>query len=228
MCFKDRGKKIFFFIISNIIGVFFVMNFFNNRLMPIIYDYGKYKCNSFMVAIINYSVNTQFRDVLIDKIVVNENGAVDINVEMLNSITCNSIMKSHQILNKLENGEIEENLFSVLDGYGDKDKIKKGIIYEVPLGKAFNNTFVSNLGISIPVRYKVIGDIRGEIVSNVKEYGINNALIEIGIKMTYKSKIAIPLITEEIEETITIPLIIKLVQGEIPDYLIGTNFNGRV
>ena len=228
MHLKEQSKKVLFLIIFNIIFAFFIMRFFNDSLFPVIYDYGKYKCNSFMSALINYSVQTQMKEGVVNQIIDEEDGKISVNVDILNSIVCNSIMKSHQILNKLESGEIEEEFANVFDGYVDKDKIKRGIIYDIPLGRVFNNVFVSNLGINVPVRYKVIGDIHGKVVSSVKGYGINNALVELYLEVGYRSSVAIPLIVEEVEDVVKIPLVIKLVQGEIPDYLIGTNFNGGV
>lgn len=223
---KNKGKKISFLIICNLCLTVFMLMFLNNNLMPVIYDYGRYKCETFMTSIINQAVNSQIDDLKGDLIMVN-NGTIDISVDVLNSIVSNSIIRSHQLLNKLENGEID---VSLLDSLGDKksaEKIRRGIIYEVPVGRAFDNLLLSNLGINVPVKYKLIGEINGVIVSDVKEYGINNALVEIGVKMSYKSKIAIPMISKEVEGVVKIPLIIKLVQGEVPDYLLGTNLIGE-
>ena len=206
---------------------FFIIRFLSDSLMPVIYDYGKYKCNNLMVSIINYVFDCQIENELRDNnLIVNNEDIISVNIEALNSITINSVMKSQQILYRLEKGEIEQGLLSILEGQIDEKNIKRGIIFKIPIARAFDNLLISNLGFSVPVRYKLIGNIKGELVSEVKEYGINNALISISAEMKYKSKITIPTITEEVEDVIKIPLVVKLVQGEIPDYLFGTNLIG--
>ena len=227
MHFKNKGKKISFFIVCNVCVIVFVMTFLSNNLMPVIYDYGKYKCETLMTSIINYAVNSQIDDTLKNNLIIENNGTIDISVDVLNSVMSNSIVKSHRLINELETGKIDESLLDELGNKQSIEKIKRGIIYEIPVGRAFDNLLLSNLGVSVPVKYKLIGEINGVIVSNVKEYGINNALIEIGLQMSYKSKIAIPMISNEVNGVIKIPLIIKLVQGEVPDYLLGTNLIGE-
>ena len=145
-----------------------------------------------------------------------------------------SVRKREQFERKVEKGETQviyrkqEQTSRTAALQVGQAEYSRGIIYEVPLGSAFNNVFVANVGINVPIRYKLIGDIRGNYVSEVKEYGINNALIEICLEMVYKSRVSVPLSGEEVEEVVKIPLVIKLVQCEIPDYLIGTNFNGGI
>lgn len=226
MHLKNKRKKIMLYFVNNFICVFFIIRFLSDSLMPVIYDYGKYKCSNFMISIINYAFSSQIDEDLKNNIIVNNEGMIDVNVDILNSLTINSIMKSHQILYGLESGVIEKEILELIGEGVEKEKIKRGIIYEIPIARAFDNLLISSLGFNIPVRYKLIGEIKGEVISEVKEYGINNALIEISAEMRYKSKIAIPMITEEVEESFRIPLVIKLVQGEIPDYLLGTNLIG--
>lgn len=226
---KDNNgkKKIIIYLVTNLILSIVIVNFINSNLMNVVYDYGKYQCNNLMTNIITHVVNTQVNDSVQKNIIVeNDEKIIDVNVAVLNSITCNVILKSKQMLYELETGQLSEEMLKILGKDINENNIKRGIIYEIPLGSVFNNLFVSNLGVSVPVKYKLIGEVSGQIVSTVKEYGINNSLIEIGVEIIYRSKISVPMISGEEENTITIPLVMKIIQGKVPDYLLGTNILG--
>ena len=85
-------------------------------------------------------------------------------------------------------------------------------------GIIFNNGLLANLGPKVPVKISLIGDIVTDIVTDIKEYGINNALIQIGIKVKVNEQVILPFATNEISIETNIPLIIKMVKGEVPSY----------
>ena len=112
------------------------------------------------------------------------------------------------------------NMFNMLE-YGDLDKLnirenilttskneKDGLVLEVPSGIIFNNYLLANLGPKIPVKISLTGEFESYVSSDVKEYGINNAMItiNINIKVTIENKI---------------PIFMSLVNGTIPNYYIG-------
>ena len=56
---------------------------------------------------------------------------------------------------------------------------------------------------------------------NIKNYGINNALIEITLDITVKEKVILPINTEEITVTQTLPIALKIIKGTVPNYYSG-------
>ena len=223
-CIKN---KVMFYVLSNIICCVVILDFLSKQLFPVIYDYGIYQCNNFMSNIITYSINNQFDEKIHKEIIVNSNNQIDINVAILNSICCSIIMKSKRLLYELEQGVISADLLEMLEIQLDNKNIGKGIAFYVPLGRVLENIFINNLGVMVPVRYKLIGELIGQVVTVVKEYGINNALIEVNLEITYKAKISVPMISKEEQNKISIPIIMRVVQGEVPDYLLGTNILRR-
>ena len=81
-----------------------------------------------------------------------------------------------------------------------------------------NNSLLVNFSTSIPIRFSFIGTVSSNIFTDVKEYGFNNALIEVGIEVTIKEKITMPHSTETIPITTRVNLVTQIVQGSVPEY----------
>ena len=66
-----------------------------------------------------------------------------------------------------------------------------------------------------------------KIDSNVKEYGINNAMIEVKIKVSVTMIINMPFVSKEVNVNTEVPIIMKIIQGTIPEYYLGNNLNNN-
>ena len=60
-----------------------------------------------------------------------------------------------------------------------------------------------------------------KVNTNIKNYGINNALIEITLEIKVKEEVILPINTEEIIVTQSIPLAMKIIEGTVPNYYSG-------
>ena len=108
----------------------------------------------------------------------------------------------------------------------DREKLKHGIIYEIPSGVIFNNVFLSNLGPKIPVKLSLVGDILSNVNTKVTNYGINNALIEVNVNLELTEQVILPFISKQVKVSIDIPVALKLIQGTVPNYYLnGINQN---
>lgn len=124
----------------------------------------------------------------------------------INLFIKDSVNKIHQEIKKVENGES-----SFLE-----NKYGKGIIYEIPFNLFSDNVLFSSFGPKIPVKYSLISDIKGQLVSHVEEFGINNALISLNVEIDYSSRITVPLSSDIVLTKIEIPIYTKIFTGEIP------------
>ena len=84
------------------------------------------------------------------------------------------------------------------------------------------------MGPKIPVKLSLIGDIVSNVNTKVTNYGINNALIEVSIYVQVESRVILPFITDTVIVETEIPVAMKLVQGIVPDYLLGGLTNSSV
>ena len=97
-----------------------------------------------------------------------------------------------------------------------------GVVCDIPIGSLFHNGLIVNLTASIPIRFSFVGTVSSNIVTDVKEYGFNNALIEVGIEVTIKEKITMPHSTKSIPIKAKVNLTTQIIQGNIPNYYNGS------
>lgn len=219
-------KRIFVFLFNIIILFVMVLNFLNNNLLPVILEYGQYQCSNISTRIVNLAVEEIINPMIKEDIVVfneNDTTSIEFNASILNSIATSVVKKIQTYFYKLEKGILDDATIKKIGLDLENDKLKKGIIYEMPISRAFDNPLISNFGMSVPIRYEIIGGINSQIVSVVKEYGINNALLEVNLEINIKSKTTIPILSNEEINYVSIPLVMKVLQGEIPDSFFGTN-----
>lgn len=134
-----------------------------------------------------------------------------------------------QIIDMLENdldnmvkGDLEAidlNLNKLSDEY--YEKTSDGILFTVSIGSATGNYFFANIGPKIPLNLKTIGDATASINTNITEYGMNNALIEVNIELETTTIIHMPFLSKEVKVKNIIPLTMEIIQGTIPNYYLN-------
>lgn len=206
-----------------------VLKIISIRVSPILMNYAELETKKLSSIVINRAVNKQLANGMnIDEmfnIIKNDNGeiaTIDFNPAIVNKVlntTTNVVLIN---LKAIEEGNIDfVELPDILISY-DKDKLKNGIIYEIPLGTITNSGFLSNLGPKIPIKLNIIGSVESNVKTNIKEYGINNALVEIYIRISVTEQINVPFISKRVTVTSDIPVALKVIQGSVPKYYGGT------
>lgn len=222
-------RRFSFFILTLIMCFCCFVNYIKNNLYEKFFDYGEYQCSNVFYGVLNFVVSEQLDGVSVENSMLETNGSIitiDYNVEMLNSIAKNVVNRMLNILHQLEFGGLDKKTFNHLNK--DEEIIKEYLLYYVSLGMVFDNFLVGNLGIKLPIRYQTVGKLKGEVVSTIQEYGINSALIEIKLCVSGKSSVLLPLKTKEVDISLSVPLAVKIIHGQIPDYYIGSNVVGGV
>ena len=124
---------------------------------------------------------------------------------------------------------LEQNFKYLEEGRIDKLKIeelksnKKGVIYELPSEIIFNNVFLNNLLPKIPVRLNLVGTIFSKLTTDVESYGINNAIFKVNLNVSADIKTVLPFTSKTSSMEASIPIIIKIIEGEVPNYYFGNN-----
>lgn len=151
---------------------------------------------------------------------------INFNTSYVNEILYNVTKDIEANLKRIESGDIEHLTFkkTTLSSY-DLNKMKKGIIYEITSGALFNNAIIANIGPKIPVKISLIGDIVSSVKTDITDYGINNVLIEVKIKVCITEKVLLPITSNNITVEAEIPIAIKLIQGIVPEYYFNTSSN---
>lgn len=170
--------------------------------------YAKQKSYFYASVLINDAINDQIvPNIDTNKIIMMEtksNGYVSsvvVDVYQVNMLISKMTKQIQQQINELQNNPNSElNNMSI------------------PFGVIFDNPMLNNVGPNVNVSLRIMGSVNTDIVSRVVPYGINNTLIEVVIKTKVMFQVMIPFQKGTIEVITNTPLLIKVVQGDIPHY----------
>lgn len=222
---QKKINYIYFLIISLTISTTISLNYIGDKIYPILIEYAKVETRKIVTIIINKAVSKQLSNNLDleglfsttttsnEQIVAVDYDPVIVN-KILN-ITTNLIQLN---LKAIEDGNIDILEISDIDSNINKSNLEKGIIYEIPIGIISNNPILSNLGPKIPVKINLIGAVEGNINTKITNYGINSALVEISVNITVTQKVILPFMSDEITIENQIPIAVKIMQGNVPNY----------
>lgn len=227
----DKNKKfniIILTVIMLILSLVMIFKFINKKVSQIIMNYAELEARKLATLVINSSINKNISNKIkseeIFLITKDSNGqinTIDFNPSIVNSILTETTTVIQKELKKIEEGDVEAIKNFDIDYISSDKKKKQGIIFEIPSGLVFENAFFSNLGPKIPIKLNLVGDITSEITTQVTNYGINNALIEIRISIKLVEQVILPLTTDKIEIQNSVPIALKLIQGTVPNYYLN-------
>ena len=213
-----KRKKLKPIILLIPIIIYITINFINKKITPQLIEYASTEIKKISNLIITKSIKNETLEKLnieelfiITKNEKEEILTVDVNTVTLNKIILQATINIQENLKKLEQGKIDDN----------NEENKNGVVLKIPLGQIHNNFLLNNLGPKIPVKLKILGDIETKVNTNIKNYGINNALIEITLDIKVKEKVILPINTQEMAVTQTLPIALKIIKGTVPNYYSG-------
>ena len=224
---RIKKKNLFFILLLvTIISIFSLLFYISKKIEPILLETAELEVNKFSTIIVNKAISQVLEDKInadnIFEMSKNKNDeiqTIDFNPVIVNQILSVATTVVQSNLKLLESGELEP--IGVYDMDLSKNRIndlEKGIIMRIPMGVVSNNSLFSNLGPKIPIRLHYLGDVNSNITTNITQYGINNAMIEVGIHIEMTAQIILPLMTKKKVLDYNIPVVIKIVQGIVPSY----------
>lgn len=224
--YLNKKDKFVLTLLLIIVTVIISINHIGKRITPILMTYAEKKSKSVASLMITEAVNNNvLKDMNKEKLFIetkDNNGKVlstDFNPITVNKVLNKITVYVQNYLEQLETGKIDDlELSSTIFNSYDLEKLKKGIIYEIPSGIVFNNSLLSNLGPKIPVKLNLNGDVITDIKTDITSYGINNALIKVSANVKVYMQVIIPFKTKEVIVESNIPIIMKLIEGNIPSY----------
>lgn len=202
-------------------GICFSLRFMYQNLYPVVMSYAKAQTVNIATLIIKEGiaqsdlVNFKIDDVI--KFQETDEGLVSsivVNTPILNRLLVSTTQQIEEKLLLVESGDLTElGLDAIYGGpYAD------GVLINVPWAAAFNLSLFHNIGPSFPVTVKINGSAVSDIVTEVKPYGINNALLEILLKVDVKLEVLLPFKSDEVTVSVSSPLVLKMITGQTPQY----------
>lgn len=139
--------------------------------------------------------------------------SVDFNTAKINKSLVKLNKAVYKDLKLFENGRYKLE---------DTEIETEDLIYKIPLGYITGNYTFSNIGPKVPLKAKVIGSVVSNIKTEVSSYGINNSLLKVYIDVTVNMRFMLPLISKDVLVNNSIPLVVKIIQGKIPNVYGGS------
>lgn len=224
------STKISTIIVIVIICVYLLLDYSGKKILPVIMKQAETDCKKMAIVIIKNSINDEVLSSLQEDMYdVIQNNAGEIQTVDFNPIIVNKFLTEmtnivSDNLKKLEKGKIDDISFINTDEYDIKN-LKNGVISEVPMGIITNNVLLSNIGPKIPVKLSLIGNVISSVETNISNYGINSALIEVYARVEVTEQVIIPFQTKNIKIVNNIPVAIKVINGNVPEYYSNGKLN---
>lgn len=119
----------------------------------------------------------------------------------------------------VENGDIDNNYFvQQLSGRKRYQYVKKGYLCEVNFSSIRNSVLFGNLGPSIPIKLSFLGYNNVDVDVDIKEYGINNVMVQINVEISLNCLITMPISSKIHNTVVKEPISVELIKGNVPSY----------
>jgi len=191
--------------------------FLSNRIMPLYMSYSEIEMKRVVTTVINKSVTEELTNQFnVDDLFIIKNFDSNVTTVDFDPVILNRVMSFISDI-------VYDNL--ILISKKDQETLKKynvsDSIFYIPSGIIFDSIWLNNLGPKIPIKMEIISSINPDIETKVSEYGINNSLIEVFIHVIASVKMILPTSSIDMEITVVVPLTVKLIQGNVPEYYLG-------
>lgn len=190
-------------LISIILITMILLKMFSTRTEGILIKYAKNKSINSMSQIVDKTIRSIMEKNEFDEILYIENNE-EINQTYLNFDN----NKINRILN-LSTKKIYESI---------KEIERTNKIYNISSGLLIKNHLLNNLGPSIPYKIDLLGEVNTNAYTKIKEYGINNSMVEIILDIKIEFQVLLPFVTDTFKIEKEIILDSKIIQGNIPNY----------
>ena len=198
---KKKKNKLFLILFILIIVIFFSLHFISERLTPAIKNYSNLEIKHLVTEIITDTI----KEIEIDDDILyvtkgknDEISSIEYNTEKINNLL----------------SDVNELLETKIN------KIRNKVVFYIPSFAIISNSLLANLGPKIPVKFTTIGNITNNVQTEVKDYGINNALVTVFLDININCKVILPVSEENIGINQRVQVAMKLIQGQIPNYYI--------
>ena len=221
MHLKGKRKRINVFILIPILILILILFLIikYRDIKPMVISFSENEANKLATLIINTAIkeeNIQIKDNLYSV----ENNLINYNTQKINEILTSITSKIQKYFNAIEEGNIDDIGKDILEKY-DYKNLKKGVILYIPVGYLTGSSFLANSGPKIPLKIKLIGDVRTDVKEVLSDYGLNNALLKISVYVEVVTKSIIPFISNTETTKVEYPIVLKIIEGDVPEYYIG-------
>lgn len=226
-------RTVFFIsLILFIIIVFFSIWIIDKRIRPPLMAIAEERTIDFATRTINAAVKSTDSMNFEDLVIVDMDNSGNVSTLGWNSAVVNDALRT--ATERAEYFLYGMNLMEELDPddpeierieFGDTVEdlpARDPTVTEIPLGQATGIAILSNLGPKIPVHFEIVGSLETDVVHELKEFGVNAALVEIYIPVTVHIQIVIPFSTDVTTLSTKVFIDSRVIMGDVPEFYSGS------
>lgn len=224
----NTSDKILIILVIILLATYLMLKIFTIKSESVLLNYAENKSKELALLLITNVIEEITKEEMVDiNTIMNieknnsdEIIGIDFNNKSINTLLLKINEKFHynlQILENDKNNSLEKKYYKKVNP----------MIYEIPMSIVYDIPVLVGIGPKIPFKLDILGNTANAIVTNIKDYGINNSLIEVVLETKINIQIILPFSSKEILTYNKIPLKSKIIQGKIPEYYGGV-INGKI
>lgn len=226
---RNLSNRLTILIVSLGLMLLLVIYYLNAQLMPTYLRYAEVQTNKIASHVVSKAISSRTTNVLdvndiIEELPPGSSGMITtkFNTEIINRVRAETMALVKMHLEQAEQGDLERlpDLDHVEYDVGRLEE-GDGIVFFVPLGQAANIPILGNLGPKIPIRFHIIGNVNSNVETKITPFGINNAYVEVSIRVEVNVQIIVPFASKSASVEQHIPVAIGLVSGAVPHIFTG-------
>lgn len=208
-------KKIVIIIVSLLV-LLLIVSF---QMQPVIEKMAIKKMDQFVQLVINHVSFTEEIDD--QQLFTDTDHTIEFNMVYINKICSQYVSNLENVLQLIQEGKYKKKNQSLYNQYLKEISDNQGIIASIPIGGLTGNVFLENIGPRLHVRYQTQSLVSSNISKTVKSYGINHVLVTIDLTVLIELQILIPFRASNYKKSFQIPLVFKILEGEVPSWYQG-------
>lgn len=224
----NTSDKILIILVIILLATYLMLKIFTIKSESVLLNYAENKSKELALLLITNVIEEITKEEMVDiNTIMNieknnsdEIIGIDFNNKSINTLLLKINEKFHynlQILENDKNNSLEKKYYKKVNP----------MIYEIPMSIVYDIPVLVGIGPKIPFKLDILGNTTNAIVTNIKDYGINNSLIEVVLETKINIQIILPFSSKKILTYNKIPLKSKIIQGKIPEYYGGV-INGKI
>ena len=196
---------------------FLLLYYFNNKFIKTL--------NTFIDVdakkISSYVVNKSIMDIgsfNSDKYLIKSDSGITYNINEINKYRSKLARVVQENFSKIEYGNFNDYPDYIQFDRKRYKYVRSGFLCEVNFNSINNLVILSNVGPTIPIKLTFLGDIGIYIDIKIKEYGINNVVVQLNAVVLISNQVSMPLNSSVQKIKIIEPISMDIVEGKIPNY----------
>ncbi len=140
-------------------------------------------------------------------------------INQFNDQLVRAIQKEYR---EMEAGHFDPDYYVTQEKLREKyPYLKNGYLCEISFNSLHGSTMFGNMGPVVPIKLSFMGYVTSDIDIQVKEYGVNNAIVEVYSVVNVSNLITMPISSKNSRSTIRNILSFEILPGEVPQYYSG-------